>query len=571
MAARHPKVDPFRIVDGDELLAAIDGVDEGVASLVVMSHDESTHSNILLGADDPLPDSACGWSVRAVAIFTMAQAHRFPADKVAQSHGDDTLLVELLADRTVARFVQANDGVAIVDGDGFPVHPNVVMRGQVCAVDTGDGRLEIAHVSEVDAVGCSSVTLIPRTDDRSRHPRLDDGRRIAGIVCDGLAPQLLRFLAARRPPAVPAHSIIRMPTIMSNFLPNTPTKGENWRRLSKPTKRSFREIMGEICAERVPVAVSVALDDESMRLAASSHKPTRRQSNMQLQLKYPTQATNADELQAAVDAQLRYFDTDYLLTFDAVIATLAEAAMRGRSEGVLLDDALKRRVVELRFGNSHDANRSQRERVDRHFDTLRQVRVEVVPQDSDKAFRGPILVKVGEIIVPDGTVEPLKVGDAIQLNPVLYREIAKGKGIFADARYLRLNPYQEDWHLRLYRYLAHRWSAGSVGVAANGWMLRQRLRTALDGAGIDWQTKAHGQDRGEPQARRRLDGVLAFLHAQGLIGAWRIEGDGMASDASLVVQVPDYMRDEIARRRPGLHADAAAGTVKPRRKRLAKA
>jgi len=567
MAARHPKVDPFRIVDGAELLAAIDRIDRGVASLVVMSHDESTHSTILLGADDPLPASACGWSVQAVSIFTMAQAHRFHADKVAQSHGDDTLLVELLADRLAPK-PRLGDAV---DLDGHPVQPDIVLRGQVCAVDTGDGRLEIAHVSEVDAVGVSHVTFVPSSDDRERHPRLADGRRIAGINCDGLAPQLLRFLAPRRPPAVPAHPIIRMPTIMSNFLPNTPTKGENLRRLSKKQKRSFREIMGEICAERVPVAVTVKLDDESMRLASSSHKPSRRQSGLQLRFPYPTNATNAEELQAAVDAQLRHFDTDYLLTFDTVIATLAEAAMRGRSRGVLLDDALKRRVVELRFGNSHDASKAQRERVDRHFDMLRQVRVEVVPNGSDEVFRGPILVKVGEIIVPDGTVEPLQVGDAIELSPVLYPEIAEGKGIFADARYLRLNPYREDWHLRLYRYLAHRWSAGSVGVAANGWTLRQRLQTALDGAGIDWQTKAHGQDRGEPQARRRLDGVLADLQAQGMIGAWRIEGDGLATDASLVVQVPDYMRDEIARRRPGLHADAAAGTVKPRRKRLAKA
>lgn len=570
MAAKHPKVEPFRIVDGAELLAAIDRVDRGVASLVVMSHDESTHSTILLGADDPLPASACGWSVQAVAIFTMAQAHRFPADKVAQSHGDDTLLVELLADRLAPkpRFGDA------VDLDGHPVWPDIVLRGQVCAVDTGEGRLEIAHVSEVDAVGVSHVTFVPSSDDRERHPRLTDGRRIAGINCDGLAPQLLRFLAARRPPASPSREIVRLPMALSNFLPNTPTKRENLHRLSKPTKRSFSEICAEVCAERVPVAVTVALDDESMRLAASTHKspkPSRRQSGLQLRLKYPTQATNADELQAAVDAQLRHFDTDYLLTFDAVIATLARAAMRGRSEGVLLDDALKRSVVELRFGNSHDASKAQRERVDRHFDTLRQVRVEVVPQDSDKAFRGPILVKVGEIIVPDGTVEPLKVGDAIQLNPVLYREIARGKGIFADARYLRMNPQHEDWHLRLYRTLAQRWSAGSARLAESGWTVRQRLHSLLDSAGIDWRTKAHGQDRGEPQARRRLDGVLADLQAKGMVGAWSIEGDGMATDAVVAVQVPDYMRDEIARRRPGLHADAAAGTVKPRRKRLAKA
>jgi hypothetical protein len=571
MAQRHPKVDPFDIIDGDKLLAAIDHVDSGVASLVVMSHDESSHSTIMLGAGDPLPDSACGWSVRAVAIFTMAQAHRFPADKVAQTKGVDTLLVELLADRTVARIAPPNDGVAIVDGDGFPVHPNVVMHGQVCAIDTGGGHLEIAHVSDVDAVGCSSVTLLPDSDDRSKHPRLADGRRIAAIVCDGLAPQLLRFLAPRRSPTTVAHRIVRMPTAMSNFLPNTPTKRENLQRLSRPTKRSFDQICADICAERRPVSLTVMLDDESMRLAAASHRRRRRQSGLQLQIPYPAQATNRDELQAAVDGLLRHFDTDYLLTFDAVVVTLAEAAMRGRSEGVLLDDALIRRVVELRFGSTNKASKAQRERVDTHFAMLRQVRVVVAPDGSETAFRGSILVKVGEIIVPDGTVEPLKVGDAIQLNPVLYGEIAKGKGIFADARYLMLNPCHEDWHLRLYRTLAHRWSAGSARLAEGGWTVRQSLHALLDSAGIDWRTKAHGQDRGELQARRRLDGALADLQGQGMVGAWRIEGEGMAANATLVVEVPTYMRDEIAKRRPGLHAAAAEGKVKPRPKRLAKA
>lgn len=567
MAQRHPKVDPFDIIDGDKLLAAIDHVDSGVASLIVMSHDESLHSTIMLGTDDPLPVSACGWSVQAVAVFTMAQAHRFPADKVAQSQGDDTLLVELLADRLTPKpaFGDAFDPV-----DNCQIYPDIVMRGQVCAIDTGDGRLEIAHVSAVDAVGCSFVTLVPADDDRSRHPRLADGRRIAGINCDGLAPQLLRFLAARRSPTV-THRIVRMPTAMSNFLPNTPTKRENLERLSRPTKRSFDQICADICAERRPVSLTVMLDDESMRLAAASHRRRRRQSGLQLQIPYPAQAKNRDELQAAVDGQLRHFDTDYLLTFDAVVVTLAEAAMRGRSEGVLLDDALIRRVVELRFGSTNKASKAQRERVDTHFAMLRQVRVVVAPDGSETAFRGSILVKVGEIIVPDGTVEPLKVGDAIQLNPVLYGEIAKGKGIFADARYLMLNPCQEDWHLRLYRTLAHRWSAGSARLAEGGWTVRQSLHALLDSAGIDWRTKAHGQDRGELQARRRLDGALADLQGQGMVGAWRIEGEGMAANATLVVEVPTYMRDEIAKRRPGLHAAAAQGKVKPRPKRLAKA
>ena len=87
----------YRILDSEALLAAV-GRDEGVAQLVVMSADETTHQMVMLRGDDELPACACGWSLQASAIFTVAQAHRFPADKVAATTGDDTLLVELLAD-----------------------------------------------------------------------------------------------------------------------------------------------------------------------------------------------------------------------------------------------------------------------------------------------------------------------------------------------------------------------------------------------------------------------------------------------------------------------------------------
>jgi hypothetical protein len=221
----------------------------------------------------------------------------------------------------------------------------------------------------------------------------------------------------------------------------------------------------------------------------------------------------------------------------------------------------------MRFGSTNAANRSQRDRIARHFDMLRQIRVEVTPQGSRQTFRGPILVKVGEVVTANERLEPLKVGDAVLLNPVLYGDLRRGKGIFADARYLQLDAYRQDWHLRLYRYLAHRWSAGSATLAASGWTLRQRLHSVLDGAGIEWRTKAHGQDRGELQARRRLDGALADLVAEGMIGgASRIVGDGLAADAELVVEVPEAMRQAIETRRPGLHADAAAGTIQAPRK-----
>jgi len=552
----------YRILDSEALLAAV-GRDEGVAQLVVMSADETTHQMVMLRGDDELPACACGWSLQASAIFTVAQAHRFPADKVAATTGDDTLLVELLADAAPIQKLAAD--LDAFDADGFKVHPNIVMRGQVCAVEVG-GRVEAAHISAVDAVGISSVCFVPNSSDRGEHPRLADGRRIAGVVCDGLAPQLLRFLATRRPPQAAPASIIRLPSIMSNFLPNTPTVGEGRRLGKKRRSRSFEEICAEICAERVPVAVVVKLDDESMRLAAST-RSRRRQSALQLRLPLPERASNAAELQAAVNGLLQHFDTDYMLTYDAVIATLAEAGMRGVHEGVLLDDMLQRQVVALRFGSTNAANRSQRDRIARHFDMLRQIRVEVTPHGSRQTFRGAILVKVGEVVTTDGRIEPLKVGDAVLLNPVLYGDLRNGKGIFADARYLQLDAYRQDWHLRLYRYLAHRWSAGSATLAAGGWTLRQRLHSVLDGAGIEWRTKAHGQDRGELQARRRLDGVLADLVAEGMIGgASRIVGDGLAADAELVVEVPDAMRQAIETRRPGLHADAAAGTIQAPRK-----
>lgn len=561
VAVTLPRREPFRVIDGDELLAAI-GRDEGVAQLVVMSHDESTHDMVMLRGDDELPACACGWSVQAAAIFAIAQAHRFPADKVAATEGDDILLVELLAD--AAPIPKLTGNFAAVDPDGFKVHPSLYLRGQVCAVEVA-GMVEVAHVSSFDAVGVSCVSLVPSSGDRSEHPRLADGRRIAGVTCDGLAPQLLRFLANRRPPKVGAeHAIIRLPSVMGNFLPGMPTVGEGKRLGKKRRSRSFSQILDEICAERVPVACVVQLDDKSMRLAAST-RSRRSKSSLQMLLPISETAQTAEELQAAVDGLMQHFDTDYLLSYDAVIATLAEAGMRGRRDGVLLDDMLQRQIVALRFGSANAASKSQRDRIARHFDMLRQIVVEVMPTGSDEVFRGAILVKVGEY--GRRRVEFLKVGDAIQLNPVLYGDLANGKGMFADARYLQLDAYRQDWHLRLYRYLAMRWSAGSTTAAANGWTLRQRLHSVLDGAGIEWRTKAHGQDRGELQARRRLDAVLAELVAEGMLGVGsRIVGDGLAADAELVVEVPRGMRQAIESRRPGLHADAVAGELQARRK-----
>lgn len=549
---------PLHILQRDELLALAAKPAQGSATAFVMSLDETTSTPIPLDYNAPLPLTVGGWSVQGLAVFADSQAFRFPLDKVAQSVGSDSLYVELRA--TVSRDKEIN-----VKG---------IMR--VVLIDGSDKPI-LAHMSNIDAIGCTFVTLSPANENRDEHPRTSDGRRIAGIACDGLPPILLHILAQREQPqqADPQRDIVVMP-IVNGWLPNTPTSGEGKRRrrIGKANSTPFSVITQDRMAKRVPVAVVVKLDEESMRLADNSHtrhRTTKRSTAIQMIIPYPTAAKTSEEIQEAVQRQLQHFDTDYLLSFDAITAILVDA--RDEATGTALDETLQRKVVAMRFGSTHVANPKQRQRIRDHFETLMQVRIEVVSQTDSKAFRGSILLRTGEFVdLGDGTIEPFKLGDCIMLNPSLYCDIAyKGKGMYVDTRYFQFDPCHNDWHLRLYRYLASRWSASSTKLVSNDWTLRLQLHTVLDMSGIDWRTKAHGQGRGEVQARRKLDDTLGHLEREGMIGAWSIDGDGMSDSANLTVKVPEVMQARIVERRPGLHADAVSGALQARTKREPKA
>ena len=561
---------PFRVLQRDELLALAKKPSQGTATAIVVSTDETSWKSELLNNDTPLPSNAGDWSIQSSVMFVEPMAHRFPLDKVAQSEGNDLLYVELVGDERVAR----GGGTLTIDPsrkdtfevDSVPIKPKVILlKGQVCVVLVeGDDRPQLAHVSNIDSVACHFVTLSP-VDMRTA-----SGQRIAGINCTRLPPLLLHMLAQREQPTPnQPQKIHRMPLPNASLLPNTPTSGANKRR--KRCDKSFEYIvkMGERQARRVPVAVIVHLDDESMRLAARSHTKTqteKRGTAIQLQLPYPKEATTDAEIQEAVQGQLQHFDTDYLLSFDAITALLGTAP--DESTGFAIDEVLQRKVVAMRFGSTDAASTEQRQRIRKHFETLMQVRIVVAPQNDTKAFRGSILLRAGEVVdASDESVEPLKVGDVVVLNPILYRDIVhKGKGMFVDARYFQLNPYQQDWHLRIYRYLAARWSANSTKLVGKDWKLEIKLHTLLDMSGIDWRTQAVGQDRGKAQTRRRVETTLESLRTEGMIGAWHIDGDGLADAAKLTVEVPEAIRKKIERCRPGLHADARSGALQARGK-----
>ena len=561
---------PFRVLQRDELLALAAKPSNGTATAIVMSPDETSWTAEPLADDTPLPSNAGDWSIQGVVVFIEPMAHRFPLDKVAQSEGNDLLYVELVGDERVAR----GGGTLTIDPsrkdtfevDSVPIKPKVILlKGQVCVVLVeGDDRPQLAHVSNIDSVACHFVTLSP-VDMRTA-----SGQRIAGINCTRMPPLLLHMLAQREQPTPnQPQKIHRMPLPNASLLPNTPTSGANKRR--KRCDKSFEYIvkMGERQARRVPVAVIVHLDDESMRLAARSHtkkKTEKRGTAIQLQLPYPKEATTDAEIQEAVQGQLQHFDTDYLLSFDAITALLGTAP--DESTGFAIDEVLQRKVVAMRFGSTDAASTEQRQRIRKHFETLMQVCIVVAPQNDTKAFRGSILLRAGEVVdTGDGSVEPLKVGDVVVLNPILYRDIVhKGKGMFVDARYFQLDPYRQDWHLRIYRYLAARWSANSTKLVGKDWKLEIKLHTLLDMSGIDWRTQAVGQDRGKAQTRRRVETTLESLRTEGMIGAWHIDGDGLADAAKLTVEVPEAIRKKIERCRPGLHADARSGALQARGK-----
>lgn len=558
---------PFSVLQPNELLALAKKPSNGTATAIVMSPDETSWKYEPLADDTPLPSNAGDWSIQSSVMFVEPMAHRFPPDKVAQSEGNDLLYVELVGDERAAR----GGGTITLDAsrreiDGVPIKPKVIfLKGQVCVVLVeGDDRPQLAHVSKIDSVACHFVTLSP-VDMRTA-----SGQRIAGIHCTRMPPLLLHMLALRKQPTPnQPQKIHQIPMASSLLLPNTPTVGERKRSKRGDKSFNFDKKMANRLGHDVPVAVIVQLDDESMRLATLSHtkkKTDKRDAAIQLHLPYPKTATTEAEIQEAIQDLLQHFNTDPLLSFDAVTAVLV--ARGGNSTGIALDETLEREVVAMRFGSTDAANSEQRKRVHEHLQTLMKLRVMVIPQKGSKAFRGAIIIGVGEVVdTSDKSVEPLKVGDMIMLNPILYREtVHKGKGMFVDARYFQLDPYRQDWHLRIYRYLAARWSANSTKLVGQDWKYSIQVHSLLNMSGINWRTKAHDRDRGEAQARRRLDETLAWLRQGDMIGAWHIDGDGLADDANLTVEVPEAIRKKIERCRPGLHADAKSGALQARGK-----
>ncbi len=515
---------------------------------VVMSDDESMATTEAWSGD--LPDTPGGYKLHATAL--LLDPSKLDRTRAAESTGPDLLVVD------VSRVADEHGGV--VD--------EVEVRGRIVGIEL-DGQPRLAHLSDAGAVVVWTVDMVPASEDRAQHPTTRDGRRIASFACSPVGKRmpriLLRLLAERAYPA--GGTVVVLPSVSANLLPGIPTKGEAKRRTKrgKAAPLDLERVMSTVRAKRVGTAVSVQLDSLSMRLAAESFdkRPKRRTTTLQALLPYPAQATTDAELQAAVQDALAHFDTDYLLSFDAVQAVLAAKSLDG--PGTALDDDLERVVAEMRFGRSTDRSRGQRDRVRRHFETLRQVSV-VVEARNGKAFRGPIIVRTGEQLDTTSVV-PLKVGDRVMLNPDLYRELHAGRGLFVDSRYFRLDPYRQDEHLRLYRYLAGRWSFSSVRHAQrDDWSQVLRLVDALDMAGVDWRTDIRQRGRSEAEARRNVEAVLSELKRDGLIGAWSIDGDGMSPQAVLRVEATTELREALVGRRPKLHAQAAAGTLSRPRK-----
>ena len=510
---------------------------------VVMSDDESTATTETWSGD--LPDAPCGYLLHATAL--LLDPSRFDRSQAAASTGPDTLVVDVSQ--------VADESGGIVD--------EVEVRGRVVVVKV-DGQPRLAHLSDAGAVVVWTVDIHPAAEDRAQHPRMQDGRRIASFACtpngNYLPRILLRLLASR---VQPVSSVVVIPTQAANLLPGIPTIGEAKRRAKrgKSAPLDIERIMSTVRQRRVPTAVSVSLDSLSMRLVAESFNKVPRTLNMAVQavLAYPSHASTEEEMQTAVLDALAHFDTDYLLTFDAVLAFLATASVDGA--GTALDEKLEQVVSVTRFGPTTGQSSKQRDRVRRHFDTMRQV-VVVVEATGETRFTGPLIMRTGQ--VDDLTAaEPLKVGDRVTLNPDLFPDLRKGRGLFVDTRYFRIDPYRQDGHLRLYRYLAARWSFGSVGHASrDDWTLKLKLADALDMAGVDWRTDVRERGRSVAEARRGVDAVMSDLANLGLVGPWSIDGDGLSNDCILRVEATPELRDGIVARRAKLHAGAAAGTLK---------
>jgi hypothetical protein len=517
---------------------------------VVMSVDETTATTEPWTGE--LPDAPGGYALQATAV--LLDPSRLDRVSAASSSGPDLLYID----------VSQEPGDGIVD--------SVEVRGRIALVEF-HGRPTLVHLSDAGAVLVFAVDIHPASDDRERHPRTPDGRRIAAFACTphgrGRAlPRLLLDLLAAREPRRDSVEVLVLPSVSTNMLPGIPTVGEARRRAKrgKDAPLDLERVMATVRSQRKAVAVSVKLDDLSMRLAAESfHKqPKRRKTAIDALLPYPAHADSEDELQVAVQKALAHFDTDYLLSFDAVQAVLAEASIDG--PGTALDESLEGAVADMRFGPSTGRSSAQRSRVARHFETMRQVSVVVAAKDG-RSFRGPIIVRTGELLDTTRTT-PLKVGDRVMLNPDLYRDMRAGRGLFVDSRYFRLDPYRQDAHLRLYRYLAGRWSMSSVKHAARGdWSTMLKLADALDMAGVDWRTDVRQRGRSTGEALRTVREVLSELQDMGLIGEWTIEGDDLTSKAVLRVQATAALREALVSRRAKLHAAAAAGTLQAPKKR----
>ena len=591
------------------------------ATLFAFSREEDMPDALPLDGEDELPEWEAGWSAVAVASFVVPVLDRIDLGKVVKTEGPDVLEIECLADR----FPNATEGATsllsasqrllaarLLAADDW--RPDIIVRGRLAAalVDGEDAPI-LCHVSDVETIGCNAVTLSPNAVEGREGPTLPDGRRVASVLVDGLHPILLRLLASRATAEVEVRDrrivesrIVRIPSPNACFLPYTPTPGERKRKDKQAEKTGkvapirelgktipFKVSTRVVAADRVPDALLVRLDETSMRLAAESHrKPDRRKDALQLRLPYPSKTdeqgkavviTDAD-LTAAVAAQLAHFDTDFVISFDAVCSILAE----GDGTGYKLDVDLERRIVGMRFGPK--ASLKQYGRIRTHLDMLRNIVVEVVPIRDEGAktqrFRGPILVKVGEVVENEAAdaadaadakvVENeaadaadagvAKVGDVVTLSPVLFAQFRRGKGVYVDARYFTLDTYRQDWAVRIYRYLAYRWSVDSVNQARRkDWRVEVKLLDMLRGAGVDW---VRLQDsRSEAQARREVETALSELKAAGLFGDFDLSGEGMSDAVRLSVAVPDAVRRSLVGRRWKTFAAAESGDLDERRKR----
>ncbi len=524
---------------------------------IIMSHDEMNATSEPW--QDDLPDIEGGYCLSGTALVIDPSKIGIDRTKAAASTGNDVLLL------TLADLADGEDGAGIGE--------EIFIRGEIVCV-TEKNAPRVVHLSDVGAIDVWAVDIHPAALDRAQHPRTKDGRRIAAFGCVPLgnyhASMLLGLLASRALSADDDDTgkYVLIPSQSVNLIPGIPTVGEAKRRAKsgKGAPVKWSRIEETIRARRVTTGVRVSLDDMSMRLAAESfQKGTKHRTHaLQCIIPFPAKADNEQEIQSAVNDALAHFDTDYLLSFDAVQSVLVLACAND-SAGTALDEDLARTVAMMRFGPSTGQNGKQRARVDRHLETLRQVVLVVESRTGGKRFTGPLIVPTGKVDDVSAS-KPFRIGERVTLNPDLYPDLRRGRGLIVDTRYFLFDPYREDAQLRLYRYLASRWSLCSVKHAAShSWRVSLKLADALDMAGIDWRTNAQQRGRSENEARARIDAALTDLTKKGLIQTYRIIGEGISNACILHVDAPDNLQKAVTERRPLLHSRASAGTLKPQK------